>query len=204
MRHGFVPALTVATGVAVLIDYAIANPTLDTVGTYLLRYIVALAAAAGVAGGVEVAAAQVERLRQRRADPLAPIVTLIGIVIVLAVGFYPGSSGASDPVMRWVVGALIAPLVASLFSLLFFFALSAITRGLRLRTRETFVIAAAAAVMVVLLLPLGGGLGSALAGTAAWAIDVPVGAVFRGLLIGVAIATAVAAGRALLMPSGDE
>ena len=43
----------------------------------------------------------------------------------------------------------------------------------------------------VLLVPLSGGLGTWLAGAAGWSLAVPIGAVFRGLLIGIALLTAV-------------
>jgi len=56
----------------------------------------------------------------------------------------------------------------------------------------------AAAVVIVLLLPLGGQLGGWLAAVAAWSEAVPIGAVFRGLLIGVGILVAVQATRILL------
>jgi hypothetical protein len=55
-----------------------------------------------------------------------------------------------------------------------------------------------AGAVVVLLLPLGGQLGTALAGAAGWVMAVPIGGVFRGLLIGVAIVTAIHAARILL------
>ncbi|MFN2484949.1 MAG: hypothetical protein ABR509_08525 [Candidatus Limnocylindria bacterium] len=203
MRRGIVPALVIGAGLVVLVDYLVVNPSVDVVGGYLLSYLIALAAAAGVAGGVEVVAAQVIHLRERRRDPTAAVATLVGFLLAVGAGFYPGSAGASDPAMRWIVAAMLLPLVASLFSLLFFFMLAAVSRGLRLRGRETTVIVAAAAAMLVLLLPLGGDVGRSLASAAGWTLDVPVGAVFRGLLIGVAIATSVAAARTLLTPAGE-
>ena len=50
----------------------------------------------------------------------------------------------------------------------------------------------------VLLVPLSGGVGTWLAGAAGWSLTVPIGAVFRGLLIGIALLTAVYAARTLL------
>ena len=124
--------------------------------------------------------------------------------MVLA-GFYPGSTGASDPAVRWLVAALLAPLIASLFAMLFIFLLLAARKGLAQRTRQTAVMLGAAAVVIVLLLPIGGTVGQSLASLAGWAIDVPIGAVFRGLLIGVAILTAAHAARILLtVDSADE
>jgi hypothetical protein len=73
-----------------------------------------------------------------------------------------------------------------------------------LRTREASVMLAAASVAIVLLLPLGGTLGSWLGGAASWTLAVPVAGVFRGILIGVAILTAVHATRILLAVDSSE
>ena len=203
MRRGIVPALVIVAGLVALVDYLVVNPTVDAIGAYLLSYLIALSAAAGVAGGVEVVTAQVNHLRERRADPVTAVVTLIGFGLALGAGFYPGSAGAADPAMHWIVAALLLPLISSLFALLFFFMLAAVWRGLQVRARETALIVAAAAAMIVLLLPLGGDVGRSLGEAGGWVLDVPVGAVLRGLLIGVAIATAVAAARMLLTPGGE-
>ena len=204
MRRALVPGLVLVAGVVLLVAYLVVNPSIDALAAFLLDYLILLAAAAGIAGGVEVAWAQAERLISRRGDRIAAAVTLAGFLAVVAVGFFPGSRGADEPAMRWIVASLLIPLVTALFSLLFFFMLAAVWRGLRLRGRETTVIVGAAALMVLLLLPLGGNVGRSLAAGAGWALDVPVGAIFRGFLIGVAIATAVAAGRMLLTAGADE
>ena len=64
--------------------------------------------------------------------------------------------------------------------------------------RDAILLVGAAMVTLVLLLPFGGPVGSWLGEAASWALAVPVGAVFRGLLLGVAILTAVFAARTLL------
>ena len=46
--------------------------------------------------------------------------------------------------------------------------------------------------------PIGGDAGAWLSDAATWALAVPIGAVFRGLLIGIAIAAALFAARTLL------
>ncbi len=58
--------------------------------------------------------------------------------------------------------------------------------------------ALAALAVLVLLLPVGGAVGSWLDGAAAWALAVPIGAVFRGMLLGIAIVGAVVAARMML------
>ena len=202
MRRSLRTTLVVVAGLVLLADFVIVNPSLAAVAGALLEYVVLLAAAAAIAGGLALALRHVGDLRHARGDRTGSLLLLAGMAVMLVAGFVPGSAGASDPLVRWLVGALLAPLVAALFALLFFFLLAAARRGLRLRSRETTVMLLAAAVVLVLLLPLGGAVGRSLAAVAGWALDVPIGAVFRGLLIGVAIATAIAAARILLAVDG--
>jgi hypothetical protein len=202
MRRSLSSTLVVVVGLVLLGDFVIVNPSLAALAGTLLDYVVLLAAAAAIAGGLALALRHVGDLRHARGDRTGSLLLLAGMAAILVAGFVPGSSGAADPAVRWLVGALLAPLVAALFALLFFFLLAAARRGMRLRWRETTVMLLAAAVVLVLQLPLGGAVGRSLAAVAGWALDVPIGAVFRGLLIGVAIATAIAAARILLAVDG--
>ncbi|HEX6138990.1 MAG TPA: hypothetical protein VF013_00830 [Candidatus Limnocylindria bacterium] len=199
------PAFTVVlVGLLLLLDFALINPLLAAVSDALLELVVLLAAAAALAGGVALVLRHWTDLVERRGDPLGSLVLLAGFAAILLAGFYPGSGGATDPAVRWLVAALLAPLIAALFSLLFFFLLGAMRRGVTLRGRQTAVMLVAAAVVIVLLLPVGGLLGERLAAVSGWALAVPIGGVFRGLLIGVGIVTAVHAGRIVLSVDGHD
>jgi hypothetical protein len=131
-------------------------------------------------------------------DRIGPGAVLVGMALVLVPGLIPGSAGADAPMVRWVVAALLAPLVAAIFALLFPLLLVAARRGLRVHRRETAVMLAGAAAVLVLLLPIGGEPGAWLASVAGWVRQVPVAAVFRGLLLGVAVMGALTAARILL------
>jgi hypothetical protein len=76
--------------------------------------------------------------------------------------------------------------------------LAASRRSLASGSREATVLVGAALVVLVLLLPIGGAIGESLSGAASWVLAVPIGAVLRGMLIGVAILAAVFAARTLL------
>ena len=204
MRRSLPAALLVVVGLVLLLDFALVNPTLAGLATALLELLVLLAAAAALAGAVALVLRHWTDLVERRRDPVGSLVLLGGFGVMLLAGFYPGSSGASDPAVRWLVAALLAPLVASLFALLFVFLLAAARRGLAIRTRQAAVMLAATLVVVVLLLPIGGTTGTWLAGISGWTMAVPIGAVFRGLLIGVAVVTAVHASRVLLAVDGAD
>lgn len=203
MRRSLPTALVVVVGLLLLIDFVVVNPTLAALVGLLILWIVLLVAAAAVTGTIALAARHITDLMHRRGDRVGSVLVLVGIGLMFVAGFYPGSRGAADPAVGWLVGALLAPLIASIFALLFLFLLGAMRRGLRLRAREMTVMLAVAGVVVVLLLPLGGTAGSVLNATADWLLAVPVGGVFRGLLIGVAIGTAVMAARLLLAVDGS-
>jgi hypothetical protein len=197
MRRSITAALTALTGLVVLVDLAIANPALGGLAGWLNQLLVLLAAGAGVAGALMLVVRHVGRLA-RREDQVGSVAVLVGMAMVLLPGFAPGASGADAPSVRWVVAALLAPLVAGVLSLLFPLLLVAAGRGLRIRPRETALMLTAAAAVLILLLPIGGEVGTWLGTTAAWVRDVPVAAVFRGLLIGVAATGALTAARVLL------
>jgi hypothetical protein len=197
MRRSIPAALTAVAGLLVLVDLAIANPALGGLAGWLNRLLVLLAAGAGVAGALTLLLRHGGRLA-RGEDRIGSTAVLIGIALILVPGLLPGSAGADAPQVRWVVAALLAPLVAAVFALLFPLLLDAARRGLRLRGPETALMLGAAAAMLILLLPIGGQPGVWLGTLATWVREVPIAAVFRGLLIGVAATGALTAARILL------
>lgn len=198
MRRSVPTTIVVVVGLLLLINFVVINPTLAAVSEAVLHLLVLLAAAAAVAGAAALVMRHASDLVERRGDLPASALLLGGMFAMLVAGLYPGSQGAGDPAVRWLVAALLGPLVASLFAMLFVFLLLAMRHGMQLRSRQMRVMLAAAGVAVVLLLPLSGTAGGWLAELAAWTLAVPIGGVFRGLLIGVGVATAVQAARIML------
>src|SRR5947199_5793998 len=152
MRRSIAAALTALAGLVVLVDLAIANPALGGLAGWLNQLLVLLAAGAAVAGAVMLVVRHVGRLA-RREDQLGSVAVLLGIGLVLLPGLAPGSTGADGPAVRWVVAALLAPLVAAVLALLFPLLLVAASRCLRIRARETAVMLAAGAAVLIILLP---------------------------------------------------
>ena len=204
MRRTIISGIALLSGLLILLDMLIVNPSLGDVAGAVNELLVLLAAAAAVGGGATLAVHHARRLLAGEGDLLGSALVLGGMAAVLAAGLRPGSSGSSDPVVLWLVAALLAPIAASLFALLFLFLLAAFRRGFTVRVRETALMAGAAAVVIVLLLPLGGQAGEWLATSASWARDVPLAGVFRGLLIGIGIVVAVSAARSLLALDRDD
>jgi hypothetical protein len=204
MRRSIPAAVVGLVGLVLLVDFVLINPLLADVSDALLELIVLLAAAAAIAGAIALVLRHWTDLVERRGDWIGSLALLVSFGVIVLAGFYPGSEGAADPAVRWVVAALLGPLVASLFALVFVFLLVAMRRGMTVRRRETTVMLLAAGVVIVLLLPLGGLLGERLASAAGWILQVPLGGVFRGLLIGTGIVMAVHATRVLLAMDGSD
>jgi len=204
MRRSLPGIIVLVVGLLLLIDFVIINPTLADAADALLRLIVLLAAAAAITGATFLVGRHGRKLLEGAPNRLESAVLLVGLAAMLTAGFYPGSRGAADPAVRWLVSGLLGPLVASLFAMLFVFLLVAARRGMQLRSRQMRVMLAAAAVVIVLLLPIGGIAGDWLSGLAAWSQAVPIGGVFRGLLIGVGVVVAVHATRILLSVNAPD
>lgn len=204
MRRSLPATIVVVIGLLLLVNFIVINPLLAGATGAVLRLVVLLAAAAALAGGLALLLRHGSELVRGHGDRLGSAVLLAGMAAMLIAGFYPGSQGAADPAVRWLVAALLAPLIAALFAMLFVLLLGAMRQGMALRSRQMGVMLAAAGVVIALLLPFGGGTGEWMSGVAGWALEVPIGGVFRGLLIGVAIVTAVHAARILLAVEGAD
>lgn len=205
MRRATIPALVIAVGLLLFADLLVVNPALGDLAGVAVAAVIAVAAGAAIATGTTLAVRRGLDLWRRRGDPVGALAVLLGMAAVLVAGLRPGSVGAADPAVGWIVAALIAPIGATLFGLLFLATLSAARRSAIRGGREGLVLVAAALVLVVALLPIGGPLGTALSGVASWTLSVPIAGVFRGILIGIAITAAILATRTMFgIGTADE
>lgn len=198
MRRPSVSVLVVMVGTLLLADFLVVNDSLGQLASIVVDLVILVAAGAALAAVASLAVRRGTDLWRRRGDPIGAGLVLVGIAVVLVAGLRPGSAGASDPAVRWILVALLIPIGATLFGLLFVFTLAAARRSVAARDRAGILLAAAALITLVLLLPIGGDGGGWLGSAGRWALDVPIAAVFRGLLIGTAVLAAVFAARTLL------
>lgn len=198
MRRPVIAALVIVVGVLLLADFLVVNDSLGEIARLVVDAVILVAAGASLAGVAALAWRRGGDLWRRRGDPVAAIMVLAGIGAMLVAGLRPGSQGATDPAVTWLIGALLVPIAATLFGLLFVTTLAAARDSLASGHRDALLLVATATVTLVLLVPIGGALGTWLGEASGWVLAVPVGAVFRGLLLGVAILTAVFAARTLL------
>lgn len=205
MRRSTLTAIVAVVGILLLADLLVVNEALGQLAGIAIDAAIIVAAGAALAAVGALGARRANDLWRRRGDPIGALLVLIGMAAMLVAGLRPGSAGTADPAVAWLLAALMIPIGATLFGILFVTTLAAARRSLATRSREATLLVAAALVTAILLLPLAGSTGAAMAGAAGWAMAVPIGAAFRGLLIGVAILTAVYAARVLLgMGAADE
>ena len=205
MRRPTLTALVVLIGLLLIADLLVVNIAVAQAAGIVIDAAILVAAGAALAAVAALGARRVADLWRRRGDPVAAVLVLVGIILMLVAGLRPGSAGTADPAVQWLVAALLLPIGASLFGLLFVTTLAAARRSLASHSREGTALVAAALLTTILLVPLGGGIGTWTADTAGWLLAGPVGAVFRGLLIGIGLLTAVYAARTLLgMAAADD
>lgn len=205
MRRPVLAAPVIVVGVLLLADYLVVNASLGEIAGLLIDAVILVGAGAALAGAAALTWRRGRDLVRRRGDPVGAVMVLAGIVAMLVAGLRPGAEGTTDPAVSWLIAALLVPIGATLFGLLFVTTLAAARRSLAVGHRDAVLLVGAATVTLVLLLPLGGEAGTWLGRAAAWTLEVPVGAVFRGLLLGVAVLTAVFAARTLLgIGAGDD
>jgi len=197
VRRPTITALVVVIGVLLLADLLVVNTALADVAGVVIDTTILVAAGAALAAVAALAARRVGDLWRRRGDPVGAVLVLVGIGAMLVAGLRPGSGGVTDPATQWLIAALLVPLGASLFGILFVSTIGAARRSVAGGSREAVVIVGAAVIGAVLLLPLSGGPGTWLGDASRSVIDGAVGAVFRGLLIGTALLVAVYAARTL-------
>jgi len=198
VRRPSVPALVVLVGGLLLADFLIVNESLGQLASIVVDLAILVAAGAALAAVASLGLRRSMDLWRRRGDPVGAAFVLAGIAIILVAGLRPGSEGAADPAVRWILAALLIPIGATLFGLLFVFTLLAARRSVVSRDRAATLLVAVALLTLLLLLPLGGDAGAWLGSGAGWALEVPIAAVFRGLLVGIAILAAVFAARTML------
>jgi len=205
VRRPTLTALVVIVGVLLLADLLVVNESLAQVAGVVVDAAILVAAGAALTLVGALGARRIGDLWRRRGDPVGALLVLAGMAAMLVAGLRPGADGSGDPAVGWLIAALLVPIGATLFGLLFVSTVLAARRSLASRSPSATVLVAAALVTLVLLLPLAGAGGEWLARAADWTLAVPIGAVFRGLLIGVGLLTAVFAARTLLgIGSADD
>ena len=190
MKRRLPMATAIGIGLVVLLDRFIANPYLDALGLFFLDVGVILAAFALLVGFVNVFAVHLRRIRGRQSGWPYSIILVVFAAFVLVIGW----AGPSSPRLQQVFNSVQYPLQATVASLLIFFIASAAFRTLRVRNVEALVLVGVVVIVLLGEVPLS----SHITAVKDWILTVPGLAGVRGLILGVALGTAVTGLRVLL------
>ena len=190
MKRRLPMATAIGIGLVVLLDRLITNPYLDALGLFFLDVGVILAAFALLVGFVNVFTVHLRKIRGRQPGWPYSIILIVFAVFVVVIGW----AGPSSPRLQQVFNSVQYPLQATVASLLIFFIASAAFRTLRVRNVEALVLVGVVVIVLLGEVPLS----SHVTALKDWILTVPGLAGIRGLILGVALGTAVTGLRVLL------
>ena len=136
-----------------------------------------------------------KNVQRRRPDWPYSLVLLVSMYFYIALTLYETVEGETA---RWIYDAYITPVGSALFGTIAFYITSAAYRVFRVRTREATVLMICAVITMLGMAPIGDVMINGWGLVARWMQDVPVAAVFRGILIGAYIGALATAMRIVL------
>lgn len=196
-------ALLVALGSAaiVLAERTGQSPVLQPVALLLLDWAVALSGVALLVGVLNVLWVHLRRVQRGQAGWGGSLLLVVALAAVAVVGLM-GNEGERTPLVEWVYDAVIAPGAGTLIALIAVFLLGAIYYQVRVGKPGAAWVMAGLLIMLVAQTPATRALlAPESRALAAWLFEAPVAAIFRGALLGVALASLVVGVRWLLRRS---
>ncbi|HAI21140.1 MAG TPA: hypothetical protein DCM14_04495, partial [Clostridiales bacterium UBA8153] len=112
-------------------------------------------------------------------------------------GLFAGT-GNAHPTFRWIFNALVAPIEATMFSILAFFIASAAYRAFRVRTAEATVMMVVAVIVMLGNVPVGEVMWDRFPALGGWLLRIPNAAGMRGIVVGVFLGALAATLRVFL------
>lgn len=134
-------------------------------------------------------------IQRRRSGYYNSIALLVALWAYIAMGIYLTNKHVT---YRWVYNATCVPWEATMFSMIAFFIASAAVRTFRIRTAEAAVMGLVAAFVMLGNVPLGPVISDKIPQLKDWLMNIPNGAGFRAIRIGIYIGTFAAAMRIAL------
>lgn len=136
-------------------------------------------------GIISLVRVSISRVRKRGDNWQYSLVTLIGLLAMLAAGS-PWLGGQNSNVVQWQFDYIMRPITATMFSLLAFFIASAAYRAFRARSVLATLLLVSAVLVMIRFFPMGPFTEPA-ARTADWILNYPNLAAKRAILIGVGL-----------------
>lgn len=180
-------AILLVVSITILLDFAIKNPTLQSLATDLNNWAVVIGAFALGLGAYSLILRN-GRIISRKA-PMWPysVILLVTMAVFVATGLITGS--VSSPQYNWIYSSFVMPVSSTLYGMNAFFIASASYRAFKARSWEAVVLLIAAVFLMLKNAPIGGVISPVLPqiGTVIWDFAGATG--MRALLIGIGIGT---------------
>lgn len=187
MRRQIPLALCFIAGLFMAVQYFIPHHGVQYFYERLLLWLQTLLAFAFLLGTVSLVRMHYHKIRNRASDRGYSWVTLIGLGVMIGLGFaHPAHHAPGSPFNQMFQNVQV-PIEATMFSLLAFYIASAAFRAFRARTLEATLLLVAACIVMLGRVPIGDLISGAIPEATRWILEVPNLAAKRGIMIGVGL-----------------
>jgi len=188
--------MTAFAGIAVIADYFLKVPVLNTAVADLLRWGVILASFLLLWGTISMLRVHVEVVRKKTPNQWHYSTWLIFLMAVfVAVSLVGGLAGSQS---RWMYDNIYVACSSTYYSVLGFYMISASYRAIRARTKEATLLLVVAVIIMLMNAPIGGAIWQGIPALGKWIVDVPNTGASRGYIIGLAIGAVILGIRTLI------
>jgi len=198
MRRQIPLALVFIFGVFMIFQYFVPHESSEWIYEFLLDWIYIIGIFALALGIWSLIRVSVAKIKARKADWEYPVITLAGLFLMILFGFtgyrdgslgfhFMTAEGLSNPMFRNFFDYIMIPIQSTMFALLAFFIASAAYRAFRARNILASLLLVAALVVMLRFNPYLGPVGTIIADTASWLLNVPNLAAKRAIIIGIGL-----------------
>jgi len=171
----------------ILFDFALRNPTLQSVATDLNNWAVVVGAFALGIGAYSLVLRHGRMISKRRPEWPYSIMLLLTMFIFIVTGLVTGS--ITSPQYTWIYTAIVMPVSSTLYGMNAFFIASASYRAFKAKSWEALVLLVAAIFLMLKNAPIGGVISPVLPQIGGIIWDFAGATGMRALLIGIGIGT---------------
>jgi len=171
----------------ILFDFALKNPTLQSVATDLNNWAVVVGAFALGIGAYSLVLRHGRMISKRRPEWPYSIMLLLTMFTFIVTGLVTGS--ITSPQYNWIYTAIVMPVSSTLYGMNAFFIASASYRAFKAKSWEALVLLVAAIFLMLKNAPIGGVISPVLPQIGGIIWDFAGATGMRALLIGIGIGT---------------
>ena len=195
MRRSFPIIVCFAFGIVMLAQFFIPSGFSSNVRSEITDWAQIIYASALIVGIVGLMKYHATRISRRSDGWFYNLITILSLVFMAFIGFAFGRMDGSP--FMWLFNYMMAPMQASVFSLLAFFVASAAYRGFQARNAEAVLLLASTVFIMFGIASVGNSI-RPFSDIAVWILNNPSMAARRGIFIGVGLGTIAVSLRVIL------